>query len=645
MKLNQRQFRLVSILLKQKGYTTIKFYADELKCSERTIHSDLKLIEQFLSSKGYELEKKSGVGIRANKVERTPPIVEVKQQLNDYSTSGRRRRIMELLLFEHKTVTYDGLSELFLVSRTSIKNDLDFVEKKLTGRNNLQLLSDSQGTRLAGKEKDLQKAYMEFNRYVLEDSNMIFESDDKQKLMILEAYYGKDVVSVCSRVLYGYVKNDVTAIAEYYVFNVLSMMIILVYRLMRGHHLGEQRPVSGDQFESAYFKQSAEGMLDKISLRLNVEYKATDVEYLASYLISNKFAPLPSESKYALYVDRIMKKAGDSLHLDFTKDQKLKEQLLHHFPPMIYRLRARIHTSNPLIGQIKNEFPLIFNVIWVVLSEYEDELGVIFNEEEVGFLTIYFQSAIERAKIGKKILVICPRGIATSELLGNRIKNVLPAFDMIEVASVKEAAKLDLKDIDLIISTVETDLPESKVIVVSPLLSEQDMKNISDLYYDKFVLAKEGKNEMKPLPDLGRYLKDEFIIFDGNFQSKDELIDDIGSKLVAGNFVTESFMESLKNRELMGGTDLPTGAAIPHGNPKYVNETMIVFVRNKRNIIWHKHSVRTVIFICFAEKDTRKIKHVLSDIYWIVENKEMLNQIYMMSDKEEFKKWIGSGSY
>ncbi|MFD3257332.1 transcription antiterminator [Paenibacillus lentus] len=636
---------MVSILLKQKGYTTIKFYAEELRCSERTVHSDLKIAEQFLSSKGYELEKRSGVGIRVNKVDRNPPLLEAKQQLNDYSTSGRRRRIMELLLFENKTVTYDGLSELFLVSRTSIKNDLAFVEKKLTSRNNLKLLSDSQGTRLCGKEKDLQKAYLEFNRYVLEDSSMIFESDDKQKLMILGAYYGKDVVSVCSRVLFGYVKNDVTAIAEYYVFNVLSMMIILVYRLMKGYHLEEQRSVSGDKLESAYFKQSAEGMLNKISLRLNAEYKATDVEYLASYLISNKFAPLPSESRYSLYVDKIVKKAGDSLHLDFTKDNKLKEQLIHHFPPMLYRLRARIPTSNPLIVQIKNEFPLIFNVIWVVLSEYEDELGVIFNEEEVGFLTIYFQSAIERAKVGKKILVICPRGIATSELLVNRIKNVLPAFDMIEVASTKEATKLDLKDIDLIISTVDVDLPESKVIVVSPLLSEQDMKNISDLYYDKFLLAKETKNEWKPLPHLGKYLKDEFIFFDGNFQSKDELIDTIGNKLVAGSFVTESFMDSLKNRELMGGTDLPTGVALPHGNPNYVNETIIVFVRNKKNIVWNKSSVRTVIVICFSEKDTKNIKHVLSDIYSIVENREMLNQIYMMSDKQEFKMRIGCGSY
>src|SRR5690606_10162360 len=157
-------------------------------------------------------------------------------------------------------------------------------------------------------------------------------------------------------------------------------------------------------------------------------------------------------------------------------------------------------------------------------------------------------------------------------------------------------------------------------------------------------LAKETKNEWKPLPHLGRYLKDEFIFFDGNFQSKDELIDAIGSELVAGNFVTESFIESLKNRELMGGTDLPTGAALPHGNPKYVNETMIVFVRNKKNIVWNKSSVRTVIFICFSEKDTKNIKHVLSDIYSIVENREMLNQIYMMSDKQEFKMRIGCGS-
>lgn len=641
IRLTQRQSHLMFMLMKQLGYKTIKGYAEALNCSERTIHSDLRIIESFLVDKGYELEKRPGIGIRANKLAAAASGPEPVELLDD-STLGRRKKIMELLLFEGKTLTFEALSELFLVSRSSIKNDLLFVEKKLTSRNRLKLASDFQGTRLAGTEKEMQKGFIEFNRSILEEDNPFFENDDDRNLTILAFYYGKDVVNVCSRVLYGYVKQEAAAIAEYYVFNVLSMMIVLVYRMRHGFHLEDQEgPAAID--ENAYFWQGARGMLDKISLRLNVEYTASDVRHLSAYLVSNTFAPLPSEQKYSLCVDKILKKAGAPLAFDFTKDEKLTEQLILHFPPMIYRLRAGIQTNNPFIFQIKNEFPLIFNVIWVVLGEYEDELGVAFNEEEVGFLTIYFQSAIERAKLGKKIMVICPRGIATSELLLNRIKNVLPAFDSFEVASAREAARMDLTDIDLIISTVELDLPHPKVAVVSPLLNEQDIKNISDLYHATFVLKKEIKNDGQPLSYLSRYIHEHFIMFDSLFHTKDELINDIGDRLMTEGYVTTGFTESVKNRELMGGTDLPTGAAIPHGNPKYVNKTIIVFVRNKKNVIWNKTPVRTVILICISEEDIRHIRHILTDIYRIIENKEALNQIYMMSDKREFIQRIGCG--
>ena len=42
IKLTDRQKRLVSYLMKQKGYQTAKGYAAELNVSERTIYSDLK---------------------------------------------------------------------------------------------------------------------------------------------------------------------------------------------------------------------------------------------------------------------------------------------------------------------------------------------------------------------------------------------------------------------------------------------------------------------------------------------------------------------------------------------------------------------------------------------------------------------------
>ncbi|MBM7689077.1 hypothetical protein BCR24_09400 [Enterococcus ureilyticus] len=641
MKLTQRQSLLASILIKQNGFQTVKHYAKKLNISERTVHSDLKSVEKYLLQEGYQVERKPGIGIRVKRSIGSPPKTNELPEQNIYSTNGRREKIIQLLLFENRTVTFELLSEMFLISRTSINNDLKFIKKILTLGNTVKIISDSQGTRISGQEKELQKAYLAFNQYLTEEKNNIFEPDDEKKEALLSQYYGEDIVRVCTRVLYGYIKKDVTVIAEHYVSNVLNMMIILVYRVRNNHHVEGLGEVENKK-ERVFFEKSAQEMLNTISLRLNLQFTRNDIEYLSTYLISNRFEPLPTKKKYHKVVSNIIEKVSNSLKMDFTEDQKLKDQLMLHIPPMIYRLREGVQTTNPFIDQIKNEFTIVFNLIWVILSEYEEALEVIFNEDEIGFLTIYFQSAMERAKLSKKILIVCPTGIATSELLLNRIKNVLPSFDMLEVASIKEVAAIDLEQIDFVISTVQLNLVNKKVIVVSPLLSDQDIKNISAAYNEQFMFSKEFADETQnKLSNLSPYVSEEFIFWNENFKSKSELLNEIGNRLQKAKVVTDKFIESMMSRERLGGTDLVTGAAIPHGNPKYVKRTVVAIVKNNKYIKWNESSVKTVMIVCIAEKDTQKIKGILSDIYQIVESKERLNQFTESPTKEALRRKIG----
>ena len=63
MELIQRQSLLASLLIKQNGFQTVKYYANQLNISERTIHSDLKVVERYLLQEGYQIEKRPGIGI------------------------------------------------------------------------------------------------------------------------------------------------------------------------------------------------------------------------------------------------------------------------------------------------------------------------------------------------------------------------------------------------------------------------------------------------------------------------------------------------------------------------------------------------------------------------------------------------------
>ena len=417
--LTVRQKGLLELLTAQDSFQTVEFFAGKLGVSKRTIHLDLKIIEGYIHSSGEYLEKKRGVGIALRKLKEKKVSKESDKNVDLYSTVTRRTQIMKMLLLDESRVSFNHLSKMFIVSKTSIIKDFEFMMRILKVGSNVELKSDIDGTMITGSEVDIQKAYLQFNRYLLSNSDCYYEEIISEKMKLLETYYGEKIITVCSNILYSYVRGNINAISEYYVQNVLNIFIILVYRILNGNHIEENKKIELSD-DTQFFEESAVRLMHTAALRLNFSYTNEDIKYLSRHLIANRFEPFPEESVDDVIVNRFLVQVSETLHIDFSNDKKLEEQLKSHIPPMIYRLRSNNKTENPFTAQIKTEFSLTFNVIWVVLGEYEKELGIAFNEDEIAFLTIYFQAAIERAKMNKKILIVCQMGIATSELLSNR---------------------------------------------------------------------------------------------------------------------------------------------------------------------------------------------------------------------------------
>ena len=629
--LTKRQKKLLDLLIHQDDFQTVDFFSKKLGVSKRTIHSEIKIIEDYVKSSGEYIEKRRGVGIALRKASEEMDPTEMDEGTDVYSTVSRRIEIMKYLLFEEK-VSFSSLSNHFMVSKTSIKNDLMFVMKVLSEGNNSKLQGDIHGTRLIGAEEDIQKAFLQFNRYVLSNSDYYIEDEIAKKMKLLETYYGEQLMSVCSNILYNYVRNHANAISDYYVQNVLNIFVILMYRIKMGHHISLTTTAnhSGDD---SFFEESANELLNIAALRLDLSYTPEDVKYLSQHLILNRFESLPDQKIDVSIVDSLLARVSESLNINFSRDEKLGNQLRNHIPPMIYRLRAKNKIENPFTSRIKTEFSLTFNVIWVVLSEYEKELGISFNEDEIAFLTIYFQAAIERAKMNRRILVVCQMGIATSELLINRIKNVLPSLDTLEAASVMELDEIDLDSFDLILSTINIDLPSKKVIYVSPFLNDEDISKIGNELYKpaKQVMEK----PFSGFDNLTKYINAEFIYLNTNFTSKEELIASIGKELIQSGYVTTEFIESVTNRETVGGTDLPTGVAVPHGNSHDVKKTIVAVIKNAKKFKWNNYFVDIAFMICISKQDTKETRNILSDIYNIIDSPERLKGIREASSTDD----------
>lgn len=630
--LNQRRQKLLTLLQTSDDFQTIEYLANQCGVSKRTIHSDLDILEEILNFDGIEIERKRGVGIflQEKSIKKLESDNVIRLEYCDADT--RRISIMQILLFENQSVSYNKLSEHYYVSKSSIIKDLSFIEKILSLDNFIKLQSDKKGTRLIGSELDYQGAHLQFNKYFLTNFKPSIEDSYNNKFEKLIPFYGSEIVKVSQNVFYSYIRENISVISDHYVENTLNIFLILIYRLSNGYHHLKDELIDFNKEIIAI--DAARLLLEKACLRLNLNYTEEDILFFSHHLVSNRFENIPASNQINSISQGLITRVSEVLNINFFSDEKLVAQISEHIPAMIQRLQSNSSIENPFVDQIKIEFSLIFNVIWITLIKYETELGIQFNESEISYLTMYFQAAIERARVTKRILVVCQMGIATSELLVNRLKNNLPSLDTIEISSVAELETIDNNKYDLIITTVHLQLNEDKVVHVSPFLTDSDIQKIKKAGYKPNNVGLQQVTVR--LSNIMKYISKESLFINANFKTREEVFQYVGQYLASEGIVTEEFVNNLKKREGLGGTDLPIGVAIPHGNPQNVQKTCIAIIKNSKKIKWDKYHVDIIFLICIAQNDVLETRKILSDIYQIIDQPKVLKELRQEKTKESF---------
>lgn len=617
--LTKRQLKLVEILSNLETYQTVARVANCLGVSERTLHTELKIIE----NEGFKIERKRGLGIRLKELNQDYDISDFEID----NIKNRRIEIMKKIIFEQQSITFFGLAEEYFTSTTSIQNDIRVISNILFRDTNVNLVSDHFGTRLDKcSTEEMIKVMVNFNSFII--SEMDERSlDDNNKLILLAEYYSRDVVFVCNSILYSFVKKNVNAISDSYIEYFLRYLIVFVYQLKNDKHIDLLENLV-DYYQHSFYIDSAVKILHKASLRLNFKYTNEDVQYLSLLLLNYKFEELPQEKVDNHFINYLVKQVSKAMNIDFFKDDVLLEQLQQHIPAMLSRLKYQTVVKNPFSQQIKLEYSITYNILWLILEEILPQNISKINEDENAFLTLYFQLSIEKLKKGRKILVICPTGIVTSELLINKIKTVSPSFDRIEIASISEAFELDLNSYDLIISTVKIQKKLKNLYFVSPLISDEDLK----LLFNKNKSLNKKKANFSCLKE---YIKQDLIFVNETMNNRENLFQMTGKKLIEKGYVNDFFLTSLSERESLGGTDLPIGVAVPHGKTKDVRKSFITIVKLDKKIHWKDYKINLVFMIGIAQEDIHLTKQIISNIYNLISDEQILTQLRQVKTSKE----------
>lgn len=633
MERKQRQEKLLTMLKSSHEFKRTEDLAEALQISRRTVFNDIIDLE----NNGYVFEKKPGLGLRLNSIPQ-----KLENDKNLWPISSRRSEEVKTLLIQGKTVTIQSLAEENMVAESSIIADFTWIRETILDDSTASLVGNEKGTYISGSELQWQKALIALNNYIIQTNNLSFDSPKLIKKF--SEYYSTDVVQECNNMLRSLKDFNLYYVADYYALNMLNALIVLCYRIQNGHHHEIYKSsLVYDEANSLMYYLLAKDLLHNISKKLPLKFTEEDIRYLAIYLDVNRINFEVTKPKidpiYEQLTKRMILQVSEAVGIDLNTDKVLFQNLYLHVAPMINRLKNNISIKNPMLDEIKKQYKVMFDLTWLITGSISTALDVTLTEDEIGFLTLHFLSALERHEKSHRVLVLCPNGTVASSIIASQIRRILPPLDIVEATSKEEIKHINLEDIDLIVSTFPLDQDKVPCVVVSNIITQSDLTNIEAVYRKKLAFPK--RNSVKNTGVLEKYLKCKNIyISDDADISQAQILKKLSDSFCNGGFVTKEYYSSLIEREKNGGTDIITGGAIPHGSIQFVKKTQLALWISKKPIKWNKYRVTCIILFALSKDDLSESKKILEAAFSLINTKEKVERITALKAKKDVEEYI-----
>ncbi len=175
----------------------------------------------------------------------------------------------------------------------------------------------------------------------------------------------------------------------------------------------------------------------------------------------------------------------DKLNLQEVNQAALRDSLIAHIAPMLYRIENEIKIENMLLEEIKVQFATSYNWLERTILKLSQTYHLpAISKQEIGYLVTYFELYLEKSKANKNAIIVCSSGIGTSSLLKIRIESKLNEIKVVAIVNAGQLSTYDFKanKIDVVISsvTLEQNKVSVPIVFVSPILNERDLKIIAD---------------------------------------------------------------------------------------------------------------------------------------------------------------------
>ncbi|WP_312544514.1 BglG family transcription antiterminator, partial [Pantoea eucalypti] len=475
--LTERQLTIMRQLISHNSYVSLQFISDKTAITSRTLRRDIADINEKLADLGINISGKSGRGITIKFSDAQAEIAARRifsTEIDDFNSNFRMLKIAsDLLMLSPKSSSISELADKYFISRASIVNDLKTLEVWLH-QFNLTLLKSRVGTSIKGSDQNIRMAMKAlvlksiYNRQDMMESRL-----DESTLQELSEKFGQQAVHFTLQLINFIEQQLHYTISDPYYINLFTHILVLIHRSHSPMPRTDARAVTMSRVSDHHAWQVSLAVVERIETACNTVLVAEESHSIYQYLVSSGKAggEVPQHDDALIseretrFAQALISRVAQRINIEITTDQNLQASLSSHIKPMLNRLRYRIRIKNPLLHDIQTELGTVFAAVKAVINQLTQEYSLDeISDDEVAYLTVHIQAAIENSIKVKRVLLVCSSGLGTSQLLYGRIIRAFPDWKIIDIVPGKNIAdSLKRHECDVVISTIRLEPLEKPV--------------------------------------------------------------------------------------------------------------------------------------------------------------------------------------
>ena len=475
--------RMLSIAayLKKHTVTTFRETADGLDLKERSVRYDVDRINDLLKDKKLPLIEKRPKGVLVYP-DGLPEDALTECREFYFSTEERMDLELMILMILKDDFKINWLARDFQVARSTVKNDIAALEKKLEPLGLTIAYTDK--FRITGPKPDRTSLLnSEFKKYL----PLLMTPPEKPSNfeaallnVIAKAYKGVSVRGIVDAVNEMLEDNRIVLADisyNWYISNVLILMWFIINGKI--YPLSDTISVSSCQAGFACFIEKLEALSGRKVSDQNAAILVRFLDFTSKFARYNSDIDLVEAEAVTF---RLIDRMSDEMETSFSKDTLLVEGILSHMFPLLQRVRNGICLDDKMITVLSDEDLPVLRLVKEICRSIQP-LNRIQSEDEYVYLVIYFLASIRRMKSipPKKILLVCGHGYGTTTMLKEKLQNEYQ-IRIVRTLPVYRISTENLEGIDAVISTtkIPVELPVP-AIVVNPLPTGEDYDAIEAL--------------------------------------------------------------------------------------------------------------------------------------------------------------------